>query len=208
MGWSTAIAAGASLLGGAMSRKGAKEAANTQADAMRESAAIIAEQVEGARKEVKKLQEPAERNLLAGAQAAMGTLGQTYPEAARLAQQGNLGAQQALSQGMGQYQQALLGTGMPIAPAPFQLDYNMPEFTLPQFQSSASALGDQFAYIQTPEEYQAAQAQQPQEPYRGVPGNVNQPRFRLGGGFGQGDNPWDILPFNERDFRISDWRWS
>lgn len=183
------VGAGGALAGGYLSSRGSERVAETQAQGMRDASAIIAQQVNQARKEIKDLQGPAERNLLTGAQSAMATLGQTYPEQLRLTQEGNLNAQNLLGQGMGQYQDALLGNALPTAPTPTQLDYQMPEFTLPEFQTAYSGLGGYYEPVITPEAYQETlyrdntQQETPQIPYRGIPGYWNRPPFDFGGSF-------------------------
>ena len=85
-----------------------------------------------------------EANQNMGFQSALDVYGQTIPQQFSTFQQGNMGAQQALLAGMPQFHNAILG--MPVDYSQFQpqqIQYNtdFAQQQLPQFISSADALG-------------------------------------------------------------------
>lgn len=86
----------------------------------------------------------AQDNLNMGIQSALNLYGQSMPQQMGLYQQGNVGAQNTLINGMGQFQNAILG--LPVDNSSFQpqqlsYDTSWMQQQLPDFRSVADLLG-------------------------------------------------------------------
>ena len=130
-----------------------------QIAANKESQAFTKEMLGQARGDALGLGGAQEANQNMGFQSALDVYGQTIPQQFDTFQQGNMGAQQALLAGMPQFHNAILG--MPVDYSQFQpqqIQYNtdFAQQQLPQFISSADALGGLGA------------AQQPVQPARPI----------------------------------------
>lgn len=176
-----------------------KSAQNAQIASNEQTLALQDKLAQQARRDVSMLFPAAQDNYLAGQQAALNIFGEAAPRQADAFLQGNMGAQQQISRGLPQMQNALMG--MPVDYSAFQptaiqadtswmQNVQMPQFTTPQ---QAMAL--------TPQEIQAQRAREmqefmlqlqrqaiPQQPQAALGGMYNNGR-RGGGGQseGQGD---------------------
>ena len=112
----TAAMIGGSLLGAASSRSASKKqsksvdrATEAQLQASRDAQQYTKEAATQARGDVNRLFGQQEQNTRAGIQAGLDLYGQTIPSQFEQARQGNLNAQQQLSQGVQQQNNAILG---------------------------------------------------------------------------------------------------
>lgn len=102
---------------------------------------FMRQQAEQARGDIFRLFPAAEEARQLGTQGALDIFGQTIPQQAQQFQQGNVGAQQQLTQGLPQILAALRGTPIDISqiqPQTLQFDPSFAQQQLPQFQSTAS----------------------------------------------------------------------
>jgi hypothetical protein len=120
------------------SGKGAQAAQAAENLATRE---FIKQQAEQARGDIFRLIPAAEEARRLGTQGALDIFGQTIPQQAQVFQQGNVGAQRALTQGLPQILAALRGTPVDISqfqPQTLQFDPSFAQQQVPQFQTTAS----------------------------------------------------------------------
>lgn len=107
---------------------------------------FIKQQAEQARGDIFKLFPAAEQARQLGTQGALDIFGQTIPQQMDVFQQGNVGAQQALTQGLPQILAALRGTPIDLSqlqPQTLSFDPSFAQQQLPQFQSTASLFPQQ-----------------------------------------------------------------
>ena len=144
----TAAIIGTSVLSSALqsrnAKKGAKSAANAELEGQRMALEATQQAAEQARSDAIPLFSSGQNNVLQGYRAANELAGQSIPEQIRAFQSGNMGAQNALLQGLPQMQNAILGG--PINNNALQAQrINAPNDSffqrdLPQFQTIEDAL--------------------------------------------------------------------
>jgi hypothetical protein len=103
--------------------------------------AFMRQMAEQARGDIFNLFPAAEQARQQGTQAALDIFGQTIPQQMGVLQQGNVGAQTALTQGLPQIMAALQGTPIDLSqiqPQTLGFDPSFASQTLPQFQSTQS----------------------------------------------------------------------
>jgi hypothetical protein len=175
-----------------------KSAQNAQIASNEQTLALQDKLAQQARRDVSMLFPAAQDNYLAGQQAALNIFGEAAPRQADAFLQGNMGAQQQISRGLPQMQNALMG--MPVDYSAFQpqqiqadtswmQNVQIPQFTTPQ---QALALTPQEIQSQRAKEMQSfmLQLQQaiPQQPQVALGGMYNNSRQGSGGQTeGQGD---------------------
>lgn len=106
---------GAAALGAISSRNSAKKAARAQEQSTGASMRFTREATEQARGDVQRMFPKAQESSRAGFQSALDVFNQSVPQQAQLFQQGNIGAQQALTAGLPQQISALLGGPVDIS---------------------------------------------------------------------------------------------
>ena len=114
MGIETALLAGAVVSGGAalLDNKNQKKAVKSAERQRAESQAFIEKQINNARSDIFKLYPSAQDSRKQGLQAGLDLYGQAYPQMQQLPTAGNVGAQNALIQGLPQANNAI--TGNPV----------------------------------------------------------------------------------------------
>jgi hypothetical protein len=120
-----------------------KGAAESQERQNEENRRFIAQQAEQARGDIFNLIPAAETNRQLGTQAALDIFGQTIPQQLDVFQRGNVGAQQALTQGLPQIQAALLGQPVDfgqIQPQSISFNTDFAQQRLPDFISTQQAI--------------------------------------------------------------------
>lgn len=146
-----AIVAGVSLVAaGAIKARGARKAGEKSAEGAEDAAAISAALSRQAIEDAKKLFGAAQENQQRGVQGALDIFKEILPEQFLAFQRGNLGAQQTLLGTLPQVQNAILGlpTQNPFAPQRFATpEFN---FQLPEFITSAEALGPPQGQLNAP----------------------------------------------------------
>jgi len=168
-------AVGAAVVGAVVASETSKSNANKAIDAQQDqntaNAAFIAEKTAEAREDVLPLFAAAQEARGLGFQAALDVFGQTIPQQIGVFQQGNVAAQQALTQGLPQIQAAILG--QPV--------------NLQQFQPQALGFGAGIGQPVTP--------QQPQVPGIGQQAGTQQPQTPgIGTSFAQQQIPQVTQP--------------
>lgn len=135
MSW---FAVGTAVVGGAMSAKGAQDAADAGAAGQENAAAIIREAAKEAKKTIFDMAPIAEQNYQMGTQAGLNVLGQSIAPQSQLARGGNIAAQQQLIAGLGQQQNALLGRPVDMSQLQTYQGGAIPDinYQLPEFQSA------------------------------------------------------------------------
>lgn len=129
-----------------------KKAAKAQQKALEQSQEYIRENIAQARGDVMGIFPQARESARSGFQSALDVFAQSIPQQANLFQQGNVGAQQMLSQGLPQMQNAILGLPTNLSFAqPQQLQ--MPDFSylqqqLPQLQQAQQPTQEQLTATQ------------------------------------------------------------
>lgn len=108
-GTALALAAGGSVASGIYSAKKAGDAADQQADALRQSQDITRQATQEARGDIMRLFPQAQQSQLAGLNSALNVFNQAGPAQAGMAQAGNMNAQATLLAGLPQMNNALLG---------------------------------------------------------------------------------------------------
>lgn len=123
-----------------------KKAAKAQQKSLEEAQRLIQENIGEAQGQVRELFPQARQSAQQGFQSALDVFGQSIPAQANVFQQGNVGAQQMLSSGLPQIQNAILGLPTDLSFAqPQQL--SMPDLSFLQQQLPALS-----GSVQTPQE--------------------------------------------------------
>lgn len=109
-------------------RKSAKESVKSQERQREESQQFIKDQVEQARGDLFRLFPQAQESRRLGAQAGLDLFGEVIPQQLQAFQGGNVAAQEALIQGLPQFQNAILGQPTNLNFQPVQLggELNVP----------------------------------------------------------------------------------
>lgn len=132
------IAGGAVIAGASSDRKNANNAMDAQERQNSKSDAFIRQQANLARADAIPLFNTAQNNRQIGAQQATNLLGLFAPQQARLFQEGNVGAQNRLGQGLEQTRNALFGLPTDLSFAQNAQQLNVPNQLfnqqLPQFE--------------------------------------------------------------------------
>lgn len=116
-----------------------KDAAKAQQRAAEAGQELIRENIAEARDQIRTLFPEARQSAQQGFQSALDVFGQSIPTQANIFQQGNVGAQQMLSQGLPQFQNAILGL-------PTDLSFAQPQqLTMPDLAFLQQQLGQQQA---------------------------------------------------------------
>jgi hypothetical protein len=170
-----------------------KKAAAAQERGLDRSIEEFAKGTEKARSDVMSLYPSAENNLKQGAQGALDVMGQFLPQQANVFQQGNMNAQNQISAGLPQIQNALMGGAVDYSQfQPQQINYDQSIFSqqLPEMQTSQQALN--------PEPSMNSQ----QVPFNpgGIPPGATANSF-LSGRMGNG-RPFNSSGFNMQNMRI------
>ena len=135
MSWGMVAVAAATVIGSAVNYKSNKDAQKSQQKASDKATAQIEESTGSARDDINRLFPQAQQTAQQGFQGALDVFGQSLPAQSDVFQQGNLGAQQAILQGLPQIQNALLGNQVDFSQfQPFQVqqpDMSFFQQTLP-----------------------------------------------------------------------------
>ena len=117
-----AVLAVTAVAGAVSSRNASKKAASATKSAAKTAADQTSQSANQARADLFKLFPAAQQNAQQGFQGALDVFGQSLPAQTNVFQQGNLGAQQAILQGLPQIQNALLGNQVDLSQLqPFQV---------------------------------------------------------------------------------------
>ena len=139
-----AVMAGGALLSNRSTRRGQDRAASAQTAGQEAAVQAMERATARARGDAIPLFESGTRNALAGFQGALDVFGQSIPQQMQSFQQGNVGAQNALRQGLAQQQNAILGN--PFSNAGIQTQqFELPDASqfqqqLPEFETVSQAL--------------------------------------------------------------------
>ena len=158
------IIAGGALLGAAIGSKSNSKASKAQQAGADAATAETRRAANEARADIFKLFPASQDALSTGYQGAANIFGQSAPQQADIFQQGNVAAQQQITAGMPQFQNAILGG---------QVDYNQfqptqleqPDFSFMQGQQFESPNPFDPLYGMTNDQIQNATATQPPSPY-------------------------------------------
>lgn len=170
MSWGYVAAGVGSLAGGYMSAQGSKKAGEATSEGQEAAAQLIRDQAEDAKRIIFQTVPIAERNLRAGSQGALNVLGQSMQPRSDLMRGGNVAAQNTLLAGLGQQNNAILGTGIDMSQLQAYQGGAMPQvnYQLPEYESAAAPFQDELAQIEAGREQTAAQGNQVEDTVRAL----------------------------------------